>query len=286
MLRIGPSDCEVTVDGFYLVSFREFDEDYLFEGERHPFHELVYIRRGKVAVLTDTRGYLLQPGDLVLFAPDEFHCLWAGSSAISMFIFSFHLRPCRREEALSCAFHAAGPVMTALDDLMAACREALQNLPAPCQIQPDQPFAGLQLVKNRLEALLIMLMRGGSAGSDVTAVPDNGRTAIERRIVAQAEEYLRAHCRGPCTLEEVCRHIGLGKSLLTELFHRHTGESVMRRHQQLRLEAAMDCLREGNTVTETAALLQFSSIHTFSRMFKQHTGVPPSQFEAKNERER
>lgn len=280
MLHIGPAELPAVVEGLYLAAQRTFDEDYLFEGERHPFHELVYIRSGKVAVLTDTRGYLLGPGDLVLFAPSELHCLWAGSGAISMFILSFSLRPCRGAQALNRAFHSSGRTQEALAALMAACTDAILDCPGcPGQLLPDGPFGGLQMVKNYLEILLLLLMREGN-GESAAPVPDAGRPVIEQQIAAQADAFLQTHCRVACTLEQVCRHVGLSKSVLTEIFHRQTGQSVMRRHQQLRLEAAMDCLRVGRTVTETAALLHFSSIHTFSRMFKQLTGVPPSRYRA------
>ncbi len=62
-------------------------------------------------------------------------------------------------------------------------------------------------------------------------------------------------------------------------FKKETGLSPIEYRNRLRIERARTLLsRDICSVSEAAKLLGFESVYYFSRVFKQHTGVAPSQY--------
>jgi len=61
------------------------------------------------------------------------------------------------------------------------------------------------------------------------------------------------------------------------------GMSIKSYYNKLQLERALQLLQQSNkTITQIAEQLNYSSIHSFSRAFKNRYGVPPSYFRSKN----
>ena len=58
----------------FCTAFRfEWNESFVFNGERHHVWEIVYLDSGKVEVTEDEKIYTLESGNIILHAPMEFH---------------------------------------------------------------------------------------------------------------------------------------------------------------------------------------------------------------------
>ena len=63
------------------------------------------------------------------------------------------------------------------------------------------------------------------------------------------------------------------------VFRRMTGDTVIGYLARLRLKTARKLLREGNlSITEIAEELNFSSVHYFTRFFRKHENMSPSEY--------
>ena len=63
---------------------------------------------------------------------------------------------------------------------------------------------------------------------------------------------------------------------LSKLFHTQTGISLNQYFISKKMEAASEFLEKGASVTEISDKLQYSSIHAFSRAYKNYFHIPPS----------
>ncbi len=82
----------------------------------------------------------------------------------------------------------------------------------------------------------------------------------------------------PLTLAEIAAAAHVSVSTLTSAFRRHCDCSVISHFNALRIERARRELFAGRrNVTEVAAVLGFSSVHYFSRLYRKHTGHSPSE---------
>ena len=129
-----------------------------------------------------------------------------------------------------------------------------------------------------LHLLLLHLLRSDAAqkssrSSSVSALQG------ENELIRRAQQFVGSHLRQKLSVPEVARHVGVSASYLTSLFQKHLhiapGEYVRR----LKLQESKQMIREGNlTFTEIAAALNYSTVHHFSRQFKEKFGITPTEY--------
>ena len=94
-----------------------------------------------------------------------------------------------------------------------------------------------------------------------------------------AERYIHANFRdGEIRTERLAALAGLGKKQFTTLFARHYRTTPAQYVIDLRLRTAAALLREGLSVSATAAAVGFSDVYYFSRLFKRRFSLPPSRY--------
>ena len=71
---------QISVKGIYTIIDTKKRPDFIFEGESHPFWELVYVKEGSVGISADERIYNMTEGDIIFHKPMEFHRIWATES--------------------------------------------------------------------------------------------------------------------------------------------------------------------------------------------------------------
>ena len=68
---------DIAVPAVVTVHYFEYARDYVFEGEKHDFWELLYVDKGEVEVMADDTGYCLKQGEMIFHKPGEFHNVFA-----------------------------------------------------------------------------------------------------------------------------------------------------------------------------------------------------------------
>lgn len=81
------------------------------------------------------------------------------------------------------------------------------------------------------------------------------------------------------SLKTLADEIGCSPNHLSKLFHRATGEQIVKRITRLRLQRAVDALRHTRlSVKQIAAGCGFGDANYFARVFSQHTGCAPLRY--------
>jgi AraC-like DNA-binding protein len=107
--------------------------------------------------------------------------------------------------------------------------------------------------------------------------PDNN-TSNYPEAVRNALTYLRENSAAYDAMG-VATAVGLSQSHLRALFEKWVGESPKQFHTRCRMDEARRLLQQGDlTVSQVALQVGFHDARYFSRVFKQMTGVPPSQY--------
>lgn len=104
-------------------------------------------------------------------------------------------------------------------------------------------------------------------------------TPHDANRIRPALDYLTAHYTEPVDVAHLARMCALSNSQFFAVFRKITGMSPIRYKNHLRITQARLLLAGGEiTVQEVAELLGFESIHYFSRVFRDHTGVSPTGY--------
>lgn len=100
----------------------------------------------------------------------------------------------------------------------------------------------------------------------------------EREKILEAQKILDATTDKPLTIKELSRKVAMNECYLKKGFKTLTGKTINDYQQELRINRAKTLLQqEGQTVSEVAMALGYSSISHFSTAFKKATGMKPCE---------
>lgn len=103
---------------------------------------------------------------------------------------------------------------------------------------------------------------------------------IDSRGVNRAIAYLREHLTEPVVESELAELVGQSTSAFSRAFKRHTGTTLVRYKNQLRIDLACRLLLDSEEikVAEICYEVGFSNLSNFNRHFLKFKGMSPSQF--------
>lgn len=97
-------------------------------------------------------------------------------------------------------------------------------------------------------------------------------------LLQSSIEFMNTHFTGGIRIQDVARHAGMTRSHYTRMFTERMGYSPKTYLQRLRMEKAMQYLKETTfTLTEIALAISYPDAYSFSRAFSQYYGFPPSR---------
>ncbi|MET9075111.1 helix-turn-helix domain-containing protein [Streptomyces sp. NPDC004232] len=133
-------------------------------------------------------------------------------------------------------------------------------------------FPARELALCALEEAVLLAVSGARAVPSVAQ--DDPR-------VRRAEELIAADPGAPHTVRSLAESVALSPSRFAHLFTLCTGRSPMRALREARLRHAARLLRSTDlTVERVAAASGFPSPYHFSRIFREHHGMPPGAYRA------
>ena len=101
----------------------------------------------------------------------------------------------------------------------------------------------------------------------------------ENQIIGKAQQYIYTHIREKLSVPIVAQRVGVSPSYLTALFHQNLQISPGEYIRRIKLQESKQMIRENSmNFTEIAAALQYSTVHHFSRQFKEKFGITPSEY--------
>lgn len=100
----------------------------------------------------------------------------------------------------------------------------------------------------------------------------------EREKIMEARRIMEQTIDQPVTIRELSRKVAMNECYLKKGFKTLTGKTINEYQQELRISKARQLLRqEGQTVSDVANMLGYSSISHFSTAFKKATGLKPCE---------
>lgn len=261
----------VRVQDLVTIHYYEIDSDYRFEGEEHPFWELVYVDDGGIHAKNGETHWNATAGELLFHAPGVFHLAEGnGKDQGHIFIISFTSQSPAMELFRDRKLPLPPNMRALISGIMLEAEQFYDMATDGLTPLPDAPPGGDQLIRLYLEQLLLLLYR---------TLTDRATAPQPKDLPGQMILYLNSRVYSTLSIPELCEKMHYGKTHLAQVFREATGNSIMQYYRKLKISEAKRLLREKNdTVAEIAALLCYESPQYFSRHFRMETGLTPGQY--------
>ena len=249
------------VGEIYTLFYREVESGFLFKGEQHSMFELTYVDRGALHCVVDGNGVELHQGQLMVFGPQQWHMQYTDLDMTARFLtVSFDLE----------------------SEFAARLPDRVFDLSSAEAAQLPVPYLGVVDAAAREAAFATRNRRIGvlrDTGSEKKRLKTPVALNHENEIVSRTLQYVADHVCDKLSVEIVSREVGVSASHLTALFHRQMNISPGEYIRRVKLEESKRLIREGTmNFSQIAAQLNYSTIHHFSRQFKDKFGMSPSEY--------
>ena len=277
----------ITINRVISVHYFQYMSDFSFPGESHDFWELVCVDRGEIDALAGERRLTLKKGNILFHKPNEFHnVLTNGKVSPSLVVIGF-------------VCHS--PAIKSFEDQLMSVQDTEKELLAQIIVEARNTFSGrlddpyqeelifnsepltfgsAQLISHYLEQLIIHLYRRYFSyslpvrSSRFLAEASSGNDTYNRIV-----RYMEEHLGERMTIDRICRDNLVGRSQLQKLFRDTKGCGVIEFFSMMKIDTAKQMIRDNQlNFIQIADRLGYSSIHYFSRQFKQITTMTPSEY--------
>lgn len=266
---VQPTDFKIsrklTVGNVYTVFYQEKEKGFIFKGEKHQVLELTYVDKGQLHSVADGADYLLQQGDMMIYSADQWHMQYADEQSAPCFVtVSFDME--------------AGdltPLFNRRFTMSAAEAELLKKMMA--EAEAENEYSG-SMILCLLEQLLLQLLRS-ACGMAQQRLRTPAALRAENEMIEHALQYVAEHICERLSVGVVAREVGVSASHLTALFHKNLQIAPGEYIRRSKLEESKLMIKDGNmNFTQIAQALNYSTVHHFSRQFKEKYGITPSEY--------
>jgi AraC-like DNA-binding protein len=254
------------ITGVYTAFSHQFGADFRFKGEAHDFWELVCVTMGLIQVASDNQIFSLSQGQAILHAPMQFHNITArgnSDSAIAVFTFSGNNIPPLQDRVFE--IDDLSKVRTLLE--LAQKHYRFSNSYRILEPHPDSN--GHLLYVKQLELFLLELT---GARAKRTTTPS--RTAENYSLIVKT---IHTHADQPLSIAKLAAMCHMSPINLQKTFSHFAGVGIMEYANRIKMQKAVEYLRQGLSVKETALRVGFSDQNYFSTAFKRIIGHAPSR---------
>ena len=255
---------KMRMDALCTLFYQEKEPGFFFGGESHPMLELTYVDQGSLHSVVDGKDLLLEQGELMLYGPHQWHMQYADGGVAPRFVtISFMLSGQPLEALFNRKHRPSQQVVTLLQRI-------LQEWDNKDEYRED-------VILSMLRMVLVLLLRSNQEPEQKLALSNSLNN--ENHIISMAQQFIVQQVQQKLSVPLVAKSVDVSTSYLTALFHKHLRISPGEYIRRIKLQKSKQMIREGNlNFTEIAQTLQYSTVHHFSRQFKEKFGMTPTEF--------
>ncbi len=275
---------QLSINTVYTVHYFKYGRNFNVEQEKHNFWELVFIDSGSAKIFAGDRFLNLSQGEAFLHCPNQVHTISTEERFANSAIISFDCADKNlfkiSNKILIFSEYEKSLLTRILTEVKSGYKDKLNDVfLTKMSKKPSRPFGNDQMIKNCIELLMISLIRKTQNYVDET---------LELPIEAHTEDTVKNIVRilknkldlgSQISLDEISFELSFSKSYIKTIFKKKTGKSILQYFIELKIEKAKKLLSQQKyTVTEIADILGFNSVFYFSRQFKLHTDMSPTEY--------
>ncbi|MBQ9977426.1 MAG: helix-turn-helix transcriptional regulator [Clostridia bacterium] len=234
--------------------------------------EITYVTGGEGSISTNGVGADAKRGDLYISFPGDLHAIYSDNenplkySFLSFFTEDNELK----KELEQIMILNNDPNRRAFTD------ENIEKLIDNCI---SEVILNDRFSEDMLSLCLNQIIRYLIRDFSLKGKAEKLKISSSQELCYRMTNYIRTHIYSMNSLEELAEYFGYSYGYLSGVYHNTTGDTLVNCYTSNKANTAKALINEGMlSFTEIAELLNFSSIYSFSRAFKNHFGITPSEY--------
>ena len=260
---------------FYLFQIGRLyfaPSDFMHLHAHKDFFELTIITDGDGEVITNGKSTNVHRGDIYLSLPCDMHEIRSSEKTPMKYdFFSFYTD----NEEYKSELYSIARYLSANDRVFSDERISALVCDAIMEFIDDSKFSE-DLLYSIFRQIMIYIIRDFDLGTAKNRI----RGASHKDTVCyQIMNYIDTHIYTMRSLNELSDVFKYNYSYLSALFKKTTGNTPLSYYHNKRLEVARLLILENSMkISDIADTLNYSSLYSFSRAFKEKYGTSPKQY--------
>ena len=253
-------------------------------GEAHNFWEVTRVSVGEGRSLLNGQLIHQTPQQVFIYEPYAYHAPIDNPADRTVQIFSFISdSPCL-ERLGNRAFTLTDEQMAMFEAIISAGKEYWRTQflhPSKDRelIISESGIPAYQRIGNMMENFLLSLIESDIRSSGNSEQGDNDSIVYQDERIKRLTNFLNENIFNNLTLEEISKNVNIGSATLQKICKKYFGCGPISYFLTLKIRMAKKMIAgSSKNFSQIAEELGFSSIHYFSNLFKDRTGVSPSTY--------
>ncbi len=248
----------------------------------HDYLEVCFVMSGAGKYRINDCIYDIQEGDLLILNPGVKHQALVneeGEIGTTEFFIGCNDFQLKNEEPNCLSLPDGSNILHTTGDL----RQKLFRICSSMEVERTSSKIGRYfMLKTYMMQILLLIIR-----EQCEPVEYAGGYAFEsvnkKYVVEQIVNYFEDHYSEKISLDRIAENMYLSTFYISKIFKSETGDTPIRHLINIRLEKARELLEKGHSgsVQEIAAMVGYEDAYHFSKLFKKHYGITPSQAKKK-----
>lgn len=253
------------ISEIYTKFYQEKGTNYNFSGEKHSYWELTYVDKGELLTTIDGVSYHLKQGDLIFYAPMQFHTQSTFEKISSSYL-TINFKMNFNHADLLC-----NKIFSLQRDSYFIVTKLIEEL------SNDNLYSN-DLSLCYLKELIIQMLRLDNSQFHSKPTTHMQQT-YENELLNDILLYIDDNIYEKISVSTLCEHFCISTSMLHSLFRKNMNNTAKNYINELKLSKSKELIRNStHTLSEISEMLGFSSIHYFSKKFKSYFNISPTEY--------
>lgn len=253
------------ISEIYTKFYQEKGTNYNFSGEKHSYWELTYVDKGELLTTIDGVSYHLKQGDLIFYAPMQFHTQSTFEKISSSYL-TINFKMNFNHADLLC-----NKIFSIQRDSYFIVTRLIEELSNDNLYSDDLSLC-------YLKELIIQMLRLDNSHFHSKPTTHMQQT-YENELLNDILLYIDDNIYEKISVSTLCDHFCISTSMLHSLFRKNMNNTAKNYINELKLSKSKELIRNStHTLSEISEMLGFSSIHYFSKKFKSYFNISPTEY--------
>ena len=240
--------------------------NYYFPGEVQHFWEITYVDDGTLITDIEGKEFTLNPQEIIFYAPCQEHTQRTTTTCSYLtIVFDMDIKERDAETLKNKIFKATQKETELLTQFNKASAEYNDFTP--------------MLLNTLVQMFIVSVLTSANEAQASKPIMTKMQQKYDNELLGEIALYIQENIYSQLNVEDICYHFSISRSTIQTLFLKNLNTTPKQYISDLKFAKAKQMIKDSTySISEIARICGFSSIHYFSRVFKEKYGITPTSY--------